>query len=77
MDRATLADERGAVAFEHSTDPQQNTPAAVHIRWIVVSVHLIRFKADAVVDFDWLRVDLYPDTQRLQDAHELDVEIGH
>src|SRR5712692_11532404 len=40
-------------------------------------MHLVVFKGDAVVDLDRMGIDLHLDAKRLQDGHELEVEVGH
>src|ERR1700694_3411678 len=61
LDRAALADERRTVTLEHASDAQQNMPPAGHVQRVVVSVLAVLFKRDAVIDLDWMGIDLHLD----------------
>ena len=61
MDWAALADERRTVTLEHASDAQQNMPPAGHVQRVVVSVLAVLFKRDAVIDLDWMGIDLHLD----------------
>src|SRR6266508_6847957 len=76
VDRAALTDKRRPIRLEYARNADQDSPAAVHVQWIVGSVRVVLVERNLIVDFDWMCVDCHMDSERLQLCHELEVEVG-
>src|SRR4051812_41725715 len=77
MHGAALADKPGAKLFEDAVDSYQNSPKAMHVLRVIRAVDTVLVETDGIGDFDWHGPDLHLDAERMEQVHELRVELSH